>query len=52
MAKYLYERKIPVVSVVSHHDIGEDYGMADSEYWGKIGVETGVEIISEKDAQV
>jgi hypothetical protein len=52
MAKYLYERKIPVVSVVSHHDIGQDYGMVDSESWGKLGVKTGVEIISEKDAAV
>jgi hypothetical protein len=49
MAKYLYERKIPVVSVVSRHDIGQDYGKVDSD-WGNIGVNTGVEIIGEKDA--
>jgi hypothetical protein len=51
-AKYLYERKISVVSVVSRHDIGQDYGMVDSESWGKLGVKTGVEIISEEDAAV
>lgn len=50
MAKYLYERNFPVVSVVSRHDIGEDYGKVDSD-WGNIGVKkTGVEIIGEKDA--
>jgi hypothetical protein len=52
MAKYLYERKIPVVSVISRHDIGQDYGMVDSAEWGKIGVKTGVNIISEQDAAV
>lgn len=30
-AKYLYERKIPVVSVISRHDIGQDYGMVNLE---------------------
>jgi 4-hydroxy-tetrahydrodipicolinate reductase len=51
MAKYLYEKKIPVVGVVSRHDIGEDYGLVDLDAWGKaIGKTTGVKIVDEQSA--
>ena len=49
MAKYLHERKYPVVAVVAHKNIGEDYGMVESD-WGNIGTQTGVIIISEDEA--
>jgi hypothetical protein len=51
MAKYLYEKKISVVGVVSRHDIGEDYGLVDLDAWGKaIGKTTGVKIVDEQSA--
>lgn len=54
MAKYLYEKKIPVVGVISHHDIGEDYGLVDLDPWGNAittaNKPTGVAIVSEDNA--
>jgi 4-hydroxy-tetrahydrodipicolinate reductase len=51
MAKYLWEKKIPVVGVISHHDVGKDYGMLDVGPWGSgIQKKTRVQIVDEVDA--
>ena len=49
MAKYLWEKKIPIVGVISHHDVGKDYGMLDE---GPTGIQkkTRVQIVDEADA--
>ena len=36
MARYLYEKSIPVVGVVSHHNVSEDYGLLDYDPWTSI----------------
>jgi len=53
MAKYLadHEKDYEVVSVIGHHNIGEDYGTVESDSWGTIvGKKTGVKIVAEVDA--
>mmetsp|Transcript_15091 Transcript_15091/g.32953 ORF Transcript_15091/g.32953 Transcript_15091/m.32953 type:complete len:466 (-) Transcript_15091:160-1557(-) len=50
MARYLYEKKTPVVGVVSHHNIGKDYGMLDYDPWESIHKKTGVMIVDEASA--
>ena len=51
MAKYLAESKLEVVSVISRHDIGDDYGLVSSAAWGTIvGAPTGIKIVDEDSA--
>ena len=52
MSKYLHERNIPIVAVISHHDTGKDYTTVDLHPWGKkLGGTSGVKIVDEPDAK-